>query len=209
MPKPRKPDRRVMRTRQLLKNALWDLVIERDDYISLTVQDIVERADIARVTFYMHYTDKEDLLAKALQENYEKRLASLPDFSSDEYIPHNIKRAIHEEIVYLMQNYDFNRVMMSGRGSIVFILQMREYMVELALKQHIRPLQALHSADEMLVDFITNHIASTFVGALTWCLQAEPKPSVEELAELVYQIVLQGVQWVFYPENRLDKFSPE
>jgi AcrR family transcriptional regulator len=60
-----KSDRRTRRTRKLLKEALVALMLERD-YGRITVQDIVERANVGRSTFYMHYEDKEDLLLRGV-----------------------------------------------------------------------------------------------------------------------------------------------
>jgi len=54
-------DRRQRRTRQALRDALLGLLRERR-YEAISVQDIVERADVARSTFYEHYLDKDDLL---------------------------------------------------------------------------------------------------------------------------------------------------
>lgn len=54
-------DRRLRRTRRLLRRAMLDLLREKR-YAALTVQDIIDRADVARSTFYTHYLDKEDLL---------------------------------------------------------------------------------------------------------------------------------------------------
>ena len=53
-------DRRVQRTRELLQNALIDLISERG-YDGLTIQDIVDRANVGRTTFYLHFNSKEDL----------------------------------------------------------------------------------------------------------------------------------------------------
>jgi AcrR family transcriptional regulator len=53
-------DRRVQRTREQLQQALIDLVSERC-YDAITIQDIVERANVGRTTFYLHYTSKDDL----------------------------------------------------------------------------------------------------------------------------------------------------
>lgn len=59
---PPKPlDRRVRRTKRRLKEALLELIEERD-YDGITVQDIADRADVGRSTFYSHYGSKEDLL---------------------------------------------------------------------------------------------------------------------------------------------------
>jgi AcrR family transcriptional regulator len=57
----RVPDRRVQRTRHRLKAALLELIRERG-YDGMTVEDITERADVGRSTFYSHFTSKEDLL---------------------------------------------------------------------------------------------------------------------------------------------------
>ena len=56
-----KKDRRTRKTRQLLRDALLALLKEKR-YEEISVQDIIERADVARSTFYMHYMDKDDLL---------------------------------------------------------------------------------------------------------------------------------------------------
>jgi len=54
-------DRRVERTKRLLTEALMELVRERD-YDDITVQDILDRADVGRSTFYAHFRNKDQLL---------------------------------------------------------------------------------------------------------------------------------------------------
>jgi AcrR family transcriptional regulator len=56
-----KTDRRSLRTRQMLMGALGELLREKR-YDSITVQEIVDRANIGRSTFYAHFTDKDDVL---------------------------------------------------------------------------------------------------------------------------------------------------
>lgn len=60
-------DRRVRRTRELLRNALLSLIDEKG-YDRITVQDILNKADVGRSTFYAHYRDKEDLLQSGFQD---------------------------------------------------------------------------------------------------------------------------------------------
>src|SRR5262249_19275434 len=54
-------DRRIQRTRALLLSALLDLIVERG-YEEITVQDIADRANVGRSTFYKHFLDKRELL---------------------------------------------------------------------------------------------------------------------------------------------------
>ncbi len=64
---PRRPDRRVQRTRAQLQAALRALIVEQG-YEATTVQHIIDRADVARATFYAHFGDKEALLVSSLED---------------------------------------------------------------------------------------------------------------------------------------------
>jgi AcrR family transcriptional regulator len=59
--------RQVQRTRLFLREALLALIEERG-YDVHSIQDITERAMLGRITFYEHYTDKEELLLVTLDE---------------------------------------------------------------------------------------------------------------------------------------------
>jgi AcrR family transcriptional regulator len=64
------PDRRVRRTRQALTHALVELVLEKR-YRRITVQDLLDRADVGRSTFYAHYRSKDDLLLRSFEAMLE------------------------------------------------------------------------------------------------------------------------------------------
>src|SRR5881396_4211950 len=61
------PDRRVQRTRKLLQDALVSLMIEKG-YEATSVQDIIDRANVGRATFYSHFADKRTLLVSRLED---------------------------------------------------------------------------------------------------------------------------------------------
>src|SRR5262245_23906227 len=77
----KRTDRRVERTRQSLSEALI-LLIREKGYEALTVQDIIDRANVGRSTFYAHFGDKDDLLVNGLQalraslEQHQRRALS-------------------------------------------------------------------------------------------------------------------------------------
>src|SRR5438105_4881883 len=64
--RPEKSDRRSQRTRQLISDALVSLLLEQR-YADLTIQDILDRANVGRSTFYAHYQDKDDLLISTIE----------------------------------------------------------------------------------------------------------------------------------------------
>jgi AcrR family transcriptional regulator len=60
-------DKRIRRSTQLLYNALMALVGEKP-FDKITVQEIIERADVGRTTFYAHFQSKEDLFLSSHEE---------------------------------------------------------------------------------------------------------------------------------------------
>ena len=71
----KKVDPRIKRTRQLLQQALMDLMREKS-FQAITVQDIAERATVNRVTFYAHFQDKYALLEYTIREMIKQQLRS-------------------------------------------------------------------------------------------------------------------------------------
>ena len=74
-----KTDRRVQRTRELLQKALIELISE-SGYDAITIQDIVDRANVGRTTFYLHYNSKDDLFVSC-HEAIVREFPSGPLFS--------------------------------------------------------------------------------------------------------------------------------
>ena len=62
-----KLDRRVRRTREQLKRALTQLLLEKP-VREITVRELTDRADVNRGTFYAHYTDLYDMLEQMENE---------------------------------------------------------------------------------------------------------------------------------------------
>lgn len=60
-----KIDNRVRQTREALLGALPALMMERG-YERLTIQNVLERAQVGRATFYAHFDSKDDLLAASV-----------------------------------------------------------------------------------------------------------------------------------------------
>jgi AcrR family transcriptional regulator len=65
-----KTDRRILRTRDTLGDALVELIGEKP-FEEITVQEILDRARVGRSTFYTHYRDKDDLFLSDVEEFLE------------------------------------------------------------------------------------------------------------------------------------------
>jgi len=96
-----KLDPRIKRTRQLLMQALNDLMLEKS-FQSITVQDIAERATVNRVTFYAHFTDKQALMEYNMREMIKEQLRkSVPEGSH--FSPENLMHLIVTVCEFLSQ----------------------------------------------------------------------------------------------------------
>ncbi|SEN96479.1 TetR/AcrR family transcriptional regulator [Paenibacillus sp. OV219] len=75
-------DPRVKRTRQLMMQSFMDLLLERKNIYSISVQDIAARATVNRTTFYAHFADKFAFLECWMREKFQRKLKEeLPDAS--------------------------------------------------------------------------------------------------------------------------------
>jgi AcrR family transcriptional regulator len=77
-PRKNRTDRRIQRTRQSLRSALLELIKEKG-YDSISTEEITERANVGRATFYLHYKDKEDLLLDEFREMTNQKVQVLSE----------------------------------------------------------------------------------------------------------------------------------
>lgn len=68
-------DPRAKRTRKYIQNAFIDLLAEKD-FEAISIQDIMDRAELNRATFYNHYQDKYELLELTLNEAFSDSLSA-------------------------------------------------------------------------------------------------------------------------------------
>ncbi len=75
-------DRRTMRTKKSLAEALKELILEKP-YDDITIQDLIDRANVGRSTFYTHYESKEQLLIGNI--NFQETLIYVPGNDEENY----------------------------------------------------------------------------------------------------------------------------
>ena len=81
-----KLDPRVRRTRSLILQSFESLLAEKN-FESISVQDVTDKAQINRATFYKHYVDKYELLDRSISQMFmqeiEKRTLNVCSYSTD------------------------------------------------------------------------------------------------------------------------------
>ena len=97
-----KLDPRVRRTRKLLKQAFMDLMMEKG-FDAITVQDITERADSNRATFYAHYTDKFEIHDQMLVEWFRQQLTQYDVAIETSFCGNNLRNLIFAVCDFMTQ----------------------------------------------------------------------------------------------------------
>lgn len=60
-------DRRILKTKTALRDAMLALMAPRG-WDEMTIQEICDKANVGRSTFYLHYQSKDDLLLEGMND---------------------------------------------------------------------------------------------------------------------------------------------
>ncbi len=179
-------DRRIQRTRQLLQSALLSLILEKG-YEAVTVQDIIDRANVGRATFYAHFQDKEDLLLsefEALRAQLERHLIGQAGSNPWELILVMFQHAASQLQLY--------QALAGKQGGNVMIPHMSKYLFAL-LRDHFGSHFAGRKDLQVPLDVLAHYLVSTFMALLTWWLNHDLPYSAERMYDMYCQLAQPGV----------------
>jgi AcrR family transcriptional regulator len=191
-------DRRAARTRKALHQAFLSLMLKKG-YDAVSVQDIIDEADVGRSTFYAHYTGKEDLLRSGFQtlraELTEARSAARAMVGPSEDEPLSFSMAMFEHAARYTDHY---RTLVGGRGGVVADNEIRQILSELVREEF-----PATPADEAVPrEFIVQFVVSAFVTALSWWLERKPKLQPSQVDGMFRRLVLGGIAPLIGGERR-------
>jgi AcrR family transcriptional regulator len=180
-------DRRKQRTRQMLRDSLMELILERG-YDSITVQEITDHANMGRATFYLHYKDKEELLFSSLKETVDELAQKLtPKTHMDLVAGINPPSLIAFQ--HAADNRQLFRVMLNAQGGTKFISGLRMLIAELVEAQVL----LLISADLLPVPMpvIGQYAAGALLALMTWWLETDAPYTPEQMAQMMNRLTVQ------------------
>lgn len=176
---PNTADRRVQRTRRALREALVALILERG-WEGFSVQDVCDRADIGRSTFYTHFADKEELVAGAFDDLRRSLRAQLAAAGGGPARPLAFSRGLVEHA------HEQRRLFLAIVGKKSGHLVQRRFR-ELVLDLMREDLAALFAAGPRR-DAVVAFVGGAFLELLTWSLEARSPPSPEETDALFREL---------------------
>lgn len=187
-------DRRVQRTKQVLHEALTELILEKR-YDKIIVQDIIDRANVGRSTFYAHFSDKEDLLVKSFAMFSEQMnvniKATVPEEGEEEQLFHSLFFFRHFRHAFLQRH--LHQAMLAGGGADVLLATVRHHLQE-DIENHLRRLFPENKSFSIPLPLITHFLAGALLSVSRWWIDEERPYSPEEMNAMFQQLALTGLE---------------
>jgi AcrR family transcriptional regulator len=185
-----KVDRRVQKTRAAIQHALVALIVERG-YEAVTVQDILDRANVGRSTFYAHFLDKQDVLTYSLhgltaflvaQRNQVRTTAGMQQAVLGFSLP-MFQHAQEQQKLY--------QAVVGKHSGALIQQQMRRIFADL-VRDDIGALVPIGTS-ALQLEMMVEYVVSAFQGLLSWWLDRQIPCSAEEVDRVFQRLSLNGI----------------
>jgi len=169
-------DRRIQRTREALQKALSELIQEKG-YEKVTVQDVIDRANIGRSTFYAHFENLDQLLLSG----FEPLRAEFDDFLSG--------RNIDDESPWALSLAIFQQVQ-KQKGGYITLTHIQKYLYSYLLDHLNQPMPK--TKRNIPSELLAHYIGSSFIALMTWWIDNNYPYPPEKMNEFFRQLVEPG-----------------
>ena len=160
-------DRRQQKTRKAIFEAFVKL-LERKSYGSITVQELIDEANIGRSTFYAHFETKDDLLKAFCKEIFEHVFdhALMKERTHDfSCAPDGMRDKITHILYHLHDNRAYLRGILSCESGEVFMRYFKEYLTK------VFDSALVCDGTELPRDYLLNHTVCDFAETVRWWLE--------------------------------------
>jgi AcrR family transcriptional regulator len=194
-----KLDRRIQRTRRLLREALMRLITREGDgakrYDEITIRDITDEANVARTTFYLHFKDKDELLFQTMRDIYDtlvehSEMDSTPDMFFSEREADSDGADFHHAAEYA----DFYRVMFGEDGSAAFNARVRDYMAAI-LQDELFDKLLSPGQERVPAGMMSYAIAGAQIAVIKWWLDNDMPYSPQKMSYMLEMLLKRGLFW--------------
>ena len=174
-------DRRQQKTRTAIFSAFTSLLAEKS-YSKITVQEIIDAANVGRTTFYAHFETKDDLLKELCEELFGHIIGSAMDCTHTHglYSDGSAPESGFCHLLQHLQENDKNIIaLLSCESSEMFLRFFKDSLNELVRSQFIN--QNRKANTDIPEDFLINHISGSFVEMVLWWIRGHRKQTPEDL----------------------------
>jgi AcrR family transcriptional regulator len=186
---PQRPDRRVRRTRTALQEALLSLMAERG-YDAVTVQDVIDHADVGRSTFYTHYGDKADLLTDTLARLRTALRPATGGRAPDRRRPLRFSR---EMFGHVHEQQPLLRALLGAPGAGAVVGRV-ELMLTDVVRGELDALAGPTGPARVPLDLLTDSVVAAFLATLRWWVADGFRQPPDQLESWFQTMVAPGIR---------------
>ena len=205
-----KTDRRILRSKKALRDALVELIQEKG-YDAVSVEEITQRANVGRATFYLHYKDKEELLLEEFIEMAKDRVQALSEIpisvweTNDNpvefYAENQPIMPLQKVFEHAAENAGLYRVLLRGESSprlgarirLIIATSINE-IAEAARQKDPTPVKL-----QVPIDLLAAYFSGALLSSLSWWLDEETPPSPSEMTRMFQRMFFPGVRRIIRP----------
>lgn len=181
-------DRRQKKTRDAIFRAFGRLS-ERKRYERITVQEIIDEADIGRSTFYAHFETKDELLRAMCTDIFHHVFTEeLPQ--ENEETASDSRKSLELKLGHILYHLRENKInvkgLLSGESGAIFLAYFKDYMKDFFARY--MDLFQVHIPK----DYLLNHLVGSFAETVKWWVTQDMAISPERMAEY-YITVINGL----------------
>jgi AcrR family transcriptional regulator len=181
---PKRIDRREEKTRQALHSALIALLMQKK-YESITIQEIIDTANVGRATFYSHYGNKDDLWRAGFR-GLENQLRAIRRSSEEFKEPLGFSKAMFE---HAWQYREVFRALLGRRAGHMATSEIRRVLTTIVEESKVTERQNRFVPNELAARFLVD----TLIIVLRWWMEQEPQTSPAEANSLYRRLVGTGL----------------
>jgi len=188
-------DRRAQRTRKTLQETLIELMSEKA-YDAITIQDIADRANIGRTTFYLHFSTKDELFISCHEAMVRQfPIAPLQPLSREEMLSPEAPVGMTSAYKHLEEARPFLYAIFQGKDSLFIMRRIRDWNAQ-EIETNLRT--AFSEAESTIpLDVLANYLAGAQIALLHWWLEKRRPHTLEDLAEMFHRLQRAAIRDAF------------
>lgn len=178
-------DRRQKKTRDAIFRAFGNL-LEKKRFENITVQEIIDGANIGRSTFYAHFETKDELLRSMCMDIFHHVFAEeLPQEADHDYSAgsKSLELKLGHVLYHLRENRLHLKGLLASESGELFLSFLKDYLREL----FARYLQDFHS--DVPEDYLLHYLTGSFAETVKWWVAQGMVTSPEEVASYYMAVI--------------------
>lgn len=194
---------RIQKSERLLHEALISLIREKK-YESITVQQILDRADVGRSTFYLHFRDKDELLLMGFEHLREMLNEVQRKNRTTSARPYENILGFSRPMFEHTSQHRVELKALSGSQAGIFVWQRIQEMISNVIERELKSELKKRRKPESAIpsELFVSYLASTYMSVTSWWLNSKDSIAPESADEVYRSLVTPSLESQQYRLNR-------